>query len=198
MTDQTMVGRDESGRGTLPMAEIDRILRVSAVRQELVPIECRASWLVPVSPGAPIEPDGRLYLAGFLYPVVGLGDQPKRALRPRFRWTIDPMTGRIVEFTDASFRDFASEIHTENEVGVLTPDLLPAQTVPELEQFRSDVLKAYDRALPYVFISPTELNSEAREAVGHLKQLLERAIEPFLTPFYRALNPTFFEWLDLI
>jgi hypothetical protein len=197
MIDQMKESGDWSvRRSLLPMEEIDRILRTSAVRQEMVPMECRASWLVPVLVSGPHQQVHRLYLTGFLYPVMGLPNEPKRVLRPRFHWTIDPATGRIAEIVDCAYRDFASSIQSSEEVGVLTPDLLPATTIPELEHFRTDVLKAYDRALPFVFTSPTELALDAREAVAQLNQRLHRAIEPFLAPFYGALNPAFFKWLD--
>jgi len=197
MTDQLSATEDRHGKHRLlPMEEIDRLLRVSAVRQELAPMECRSSWLVPIRAYAQNQGSGPLYLTGFLYPVSGLMGQLKRVMRPRFQWTIDSATGRIVEVVDCSFRDFAAHIQTGDEIGILTPELLPAPTVSELEKFRADTLNAYDSALPVVFTSPSELSNKTRQAVVQLKQLLRRGIEPFLLPFYHALNPAFFAWLD--
>src|SRR5438270_6766077 len=124
MNDQVTesAGMSEKPR-LLPMAEIDTGLRESAARRELIPIECRASWLVPVRSAASAE---RLYLTGFLYSVTGLAGQPKQVMRPRYLWTIDASTGRVVELVDCQYRDFASSVPGGASVGTLTPDMLPA------------------------------------------------------------------------
>lgn len=190
----TMEGKQ--GQTLLPMQEIDRLLRESAVRREVVPMECRSGWLMPVKVRQGAGQSDRLYLKGFFYPAIGLAGQPKKVGRPRYQFTLDPSNGQIVSLNDCRVQDFAPQFADEEEIGKLTPDMLPAQTVPELEQFRAEMLSAYDDLLPFVFESPLKLTAAQSDAALRFRSLLKRAIEPFLMKYYRALSPQFFEWLE--
>jgi hypothetical protein len=178
----------------LPMSELAERVRQHPVRQSWIPLEYRTSWWVPV-----YRPDvGRLYLAAFFYPVMARPGEPSRVGRPQLHCTLDPTTGQFVEVTDCSFRDFASRLPPDPVVGVLTPEQAPAHSTEGWDRLRGELYGAYDALLPAAFRDLAELTEAQQEAVARFREVFERVVEPFLRPYYEALNPAFFAWLHRV
>ena len=177
-----------------PTQELFETLERQPARQSLIPMECRASWWIPVQ----TSPESALALQAFYYPVRGGWNEPKQVGRPLFLVTIDPTNGRLLSITDLRFQDFAPDVPAEEIVGELTKDKLPAQTIPELEILNEQMSAAYDRMLPLTFRSAAQLTQTERKTIKRFRDRFEIMAEPFLIPFYRALNPRFFEWLKEI
>ena len=177
----------------VPSAELARQVAAHPARQALVPLECNLSWWVPI-----VRPsDGRLFLTAFFYTLVGLRGEPKRVTRPVFTVAVDAANGQLVELTNCAYRDFAAAVSDQAYVGVIEPGAGPAGTLDELAQRRAAVYAELDAVFPVAFTAPAELSPEQRAAAQRLQQSLVAMVEPFLQPFYRAMNPAFFEWLDL-
>ncbi|MGV3719407.1 MAG: hypothetical protein ACO1SX_00740 [Actinomycetota bacterium] len=175
----------------VPMRELAERVRRHPVRRDWIPLEYRTSWWVPI-----LSPEnGRLYLTAFFYPVVAGPGEPSRVGRPQLQCTLDPTVGQFVEVVDCSLRDFAAHLPPDPVVGTLTPELAPAQTAEGWDRLRSELYEAYDPLLPVAFRDPADLSKAQQEAVVRFRQVFERVVEPFLRPYYEALNPAFFEWL---
>ncbi len=175
----------------VPMRELAERVRQHPVRRDWIPLEYRTSWWVPIfGPG-----NERLYLTAFFYPVVARPGEPSRVGRPQLACTLDPTTGQFVEVTDCSFRDFAFHLPPDPVVGMLTAEQAPAHSTEGWDRLRDELYTAYDALLPVAFRDSAELTAAQQEAVAHFNGVFERVVEPFLRPYYEALNPAFFEWL---
>jgi hypothetical protein len=172
--------------------QLARAVQQHPVRRAYIPVEMELSWWVPVIR----ESDGKLYLGAFFYATVIRHGAPKQVRRPRFQIVVDPEDGRLVALTDCDYQDFAAVVPTGDVVGELRLEDLPARTIPELEQLRDELSQAYDRILGLAFKPTEQLTPTECETVAQFKKRFEHAVEPFMMPFYHALNPAFFEWLS--
>jgi hypothetical protein len=174
----------------LSMRELAERVRQHPVRRHWIPLEYRTSWWVPVCG----SDDGRLYLAGFFYPVSARPGAPSRVGRPQLHCTLDPTSGQFVEVTDCSYHDFAPHLPPDPVVG----ELSTAPSAEEWDRKRTELQEAYDQLLPVAFRDPGVLSETQREVVSRFRSAFEGVVEPFLRPYYEALSPRFFEWLQQV
>lgn len=178
----------------LSLRELAERSREHPVRRSWMPLEYRTSWWVPVQ--GPM--DGRLYLAVFFYAVTTRPGEPARFGRPQYHGTLDPVNGQFVEVTDCAYRDFAAHLPPDPIVGTLTAGQTPPRTAEEWDRLRDELYAAYDALLPVAFCDAAELSEEQRLTAARFRSTFGALVEPFMLPYYEALNPAFFEWLNRV
>jgi hypothetical protein len=67
---------------------------------------------------------------------------------------------------------------------------------PEFVNATALFLQAFDAALPHFGDQARRLSPAATEAARELADLFGQVAEPPLLPYYAALSPAFFEWLE--
>jgi len=180
--------------GYQPIKELFRKVQDHPARHAIVPLECRLSWPVPM----PRTSEGKLYLTAFFYAAPAVAGQPRELRRPLFQVAIDPEDGSLAAIVRCSLQDFAAAVVSGPVVGLLQPQGLAAPTIPDLRRLHEEFFATYDQALPLAFQDPAKLTPEALDVVSRFRNILERLIEPPLRPFYHALSPAFFAWLERV
>jgi hypothetical protein len=178
----------------LPVREIDRRMREHPLRLHFFTLEQRFSLWTPLRRSG----DNRTYLTAFVYSATALAGEgaPTQLKRPSAQIVIDPADAAFVAVVLTRYHDFAGHISTGDVVGVLRRDDVPANSIEELETRRDKLRDSYDAILPLAWTQPAQLSAEQINQLRLFQRRFDLMMEPCLQPFYKALNPDFFAWLQ--
>ena len=152
----------------------------------LIPLESVLAYPIPV-----VEKSGRVLLKFLVYQRgVAPRGTPRPVYPPHARITIEYPSGRLVEYVD-----LRSQEHV-NAVGEFPHTAIAGQSVKDVLEKQADIYQLTDSLIDLIGREPN--TNHERNIVTAYKELLATLFEPGLLPFYRELNPDFFEWLDSV
>lgn len=100
----------------------------------------------------------------------------------------------IVETKSATSKSFGVDWDDSKPVGeyVADPDISYDQIVEQRDRFFS----LYDKILPLYIAKASSLSDGAKQDIKEFNSLFREVGFPSLMPYYKSLNPDFFQWLD--
>jgi hypothetical protein len=188
---ETKKGRPFMMNNTVSMAEFVRAVDGHPDIVGKVPDELGLSLPVPAFSAA--DASTGIPIAFFYYSMKGFPPGPFRISVPKYRAIVQRETGKIVSFTPVQAKDFGINWPPDKPAGEYTPPKGLTMDDYRAKQDRFYIL--YDMVLP-LYIAGGMGMSEAkiRETV-EFARLFNELAHRALHPFYRALNPQFFQWL---
>lgn len=173
---------------TSQVEQVHTETRNHPICRHLVPMESILSFPVPA------RREGRVYLRFHIYQRGPAPQgQPRPIYRPHARLSVEYPTGRPVEYVDLLFAEGAPATPSSEVVGAGLNPALVELSFPEVIAKRSALFEALEAIVP--LLGRESLTAEERGKVADGRTLWESVVEPGLQPFYRALNPAFFDWL---
>lgn len=151
-------------------------------------VAMEAGYSLPI----PERRGDRTYVRLFAYRRRGgAPDAPIAIHRPTARITVDAETGRLVEYVDLRWESGTTGAPA---IGTYPHAALAHLDLDAIDAMRAEVLTLTERLL---FLYGRDDLGEADRAVSRRYRHLFRLLaEPVLRPYYTALNPEFFAWLD--
>ncbi len=173
------------GENWMSMKEL--IQKVDSCRKR-IPDELVRSYPVLV------EGNGK-YLVAFMYFYKrGVPPDAPKVSSPRYLMLVNPTSGDIVEFKRVKPEDFGYEWPESKPLGV--HDFDTAMTVDEFLEMQEELYNLYDTVFAlYRDRSEVSLTEKAKE-MARFRELFNKLVEKPLIPYYKALNPDFYKWLD--
>jgi len=111
----------------------------------------------------------------------------------RVAW-VDARSGRLELLRAVTPADFGRSDDPERPLGAVPP---PAERLgAEFQDATALFLQAFDAAVPHFVDDAGRPSSEARLAARAFAERFARVAETPLRPYYRALSPKFFAWLE--
>lgn len=135
------------------------------------------------------------FLVGFIFfRKFGLSPSPPKVYPPRYRVLVESETGEIVEIVLVKPGDFQINLPPDNPLGEhkLSPDI----TMKIYLEKRKKLYQLYDEILPLYKMQKSPFLETEREEIEEFYSLFNELVEKPLLPFYKALNPEFFLWLE--
>ncbi len=164
--------------------------RSHPVYQHLFSLESVLSYPVPSSRESGTFLRFLVYRRGRTRP-----GQPGQVYRPYAHLSIEYPSGRLAEYSDLRFTEGAPASPTAELIGE-TPN--PATTdlsFDEIVSMRSDLFTAIEAVMP--LMGKRTLTTQEQSSVVKCRELFETLVETGLLPYYRTLNPDFFELLEV-
>ena len=150
--------------------------------QQLIPMETSISCPIP------LRKKGSVYI---ILPCIGVKTTTAGQtilFPPLATLTLNWSNQAIVEYVDLKFKNPWQQEVTEGQIGIFPHKAIANLTVDEYKQKRSQLLAMYDT----MFESLALGNSFSEQWCNDFSQLLQLLIEPSLKPYYRDLQPKFF------
>ena len=170
------------------IAQLVQAVESNPVRCEKMPIELAQSYPVPVH-------SGNVIMMAFMYFFKrGMPPAPPELSPPRFLVLANPLTGEILEIKQVKPIDFGINWPEEKSVGVY--DLPPEKTLELFLQKQKQLFTLYDKILPLYENSGKAIDSEGKKTLAEFYELFNELVEKPLLPYYKALNPDFFPWIE--
>lgn len=116
--------------------------------------------------------------------------------RPYARLSIEYPSGRLVEYLDLRFSQNLPPSGTAEPIGEAPNPAMATLSFQEVVAKHSALLAAIEAMIPLV--GQRHLTTDQLGIVTVFRQLFQTVIEPGLEPYYRALDPSFFDWLENI
>lgn len=168
------------------LSQTERLLkeiRKTPLFRQLIPQEAGVGWPIP------LRQEGRVYIILPIFGFTPTTERGKTKLFPPFATiTVDWSNQVPVEYVNLRFRNPAPELTWTEEVGTFPHQAVEQMTVGEYQKLRRELLGMYDQMLE-LLSQKTAFSPEWCQRFGELLRIL---IEPSLEPYYRALNPKFF------
>jgi len=170
----------------MPTEHLNKLARMRS--SGAVPEQYRQSLPVP------ILRDGSTWLAFFYCPSMFLPGKPVQLKAPRFRLTLDPRTGSLVELKAVTAREFGIRDTGDHFIGTfgLPQGMTAADYMAKLARFCT----LLDQLLPLYGGPAPSASPSLKRISNELHHLFLELSEPPLHPYYQALGKDFFTWLD--
>ena len=169
------------------MTTADVVSRLPALREEArIPTEALASHPVPVI-------DRDLSLEFFFCAWSGAPPAPPILRAPFLRMRVSLETGKAVT-SPVQRGDFDFDGEPGAELGEHRFD--PPLAMEEFLALRAVLHREIDALMDVLPTLPAEPAAAVVEHAVTLRETFERIAQKPLLPFYRAVNPRFFAWLD--
>jgi hypothetical protein len=166
-------------------------IRKHPVYQHLISLEAALSYPVPS-----LRENG-MYLRFLVYRRGKASrGQFRPVYRPYARLGIEYPSGRWVEYADLRFTENAPVDPTAESVGEAPNPAIADLSFDETVALRSSFFAALESIVPLV--EQVQLPAEQRIYVATYRELFDRLVEPGLRPYYQALSPSFFRWVEAI
>jgi len=160
---------------------------------EHITLESTLSCPVPVKKG------DRMFLAFFFYPAGGPINDFK-IWPPYYRVLADTESIENIQFTRVEPKDFGINFPNGQPLGKLDDDYLRGVTESEYKAIAERFYGLVD-GIVHLYLKPSsELSVPERNVVEQFHRLFH-ILAPktkSLLPYYRAMNPEFFDWVDEI
>jgi hypothetical protein len=153
----------------------------------LVALESVLSYPVPAWRG-----DSR-YLRFLVYRCLGADPRHSLTYPPHARVSIEYPSGRLVEYTDLGFSVGKGSGLDQDPLGE-TPST--GLGFVRFVAKQSALFSALDAVIPLLGRGGLSVSEQA--SARELRDLYGTLVEPGLLPYYRALEPDFFDWLDRV
>lgn len=186
----------KEGKGMNSMSSIESFVQAIDGHPDLVkkiPDELALSIPIPVIQNKG-EKKPKILMAFFYYYMRGIPPGPYRISVPRYRLLVDLNTMNIISFSPVKDKDFGIEWPERKPVGEYTP--APGLTMDAYKKKKARFYQLYEQMLPYFQEDKSHLPDDQADAIIEFKTLFEELAHKPLHPFYKALNPAFFQWLD--
>lgn len=159
-------------------------IRKTPLFRQLVPQEAGIGFPIP------LRKEGKVYITLPFFGFSPTAEAGNTKLFPPFAIaTIDWSNQVPVEYLNLRFRNPAPELDWMKQVGTFPHPAIAQMTVGEYQQLKQELLGMYDRMLD-LLAAKSPLSPEWSK---RFEELLNILIEPTLKPYYRALNPKFFD-----
>ena len=170
------------------MEELVQTANSNPVRYQSIPRETAQSYPVPVQSEKGIS-------VAFMYYMKKVAPPADPILSsPRFLMLVNPSDGEILQIKRVKPSNFGIDWPEEKPVGIYK--LAPEITVEIFFKKRKQLFALYDKILPLYENSNTAINSEERKTLAEFYELFNELVEKPLLPYYKALNPDFFPWIE--
>ncbi|MCR5783257.1 MAG: hypothetical protein K6G90_11060 [Clostridia bacterium] len=144
-----------------------------------------------ISEFIPYKPGEYLFERAFLY---NLGDYNTNSLtRPFASVTVFSETCELLEYKDVVISDFADTEKWPLDIS-LDASVPVAETAVEQGNLIAELHDFYDEMIPFVF-EPVS-TAEQKNIIIKWFDLFKKTIPDSLKPFYEALSPDFFCWVN--
>ncbi|MGB8646368.1 MAG: hypothetical protein WCF84_14110 [Anaerolineae bacterium] len=164
-------------------------VRSNPIAQQLVPLEAAISFPVPLV-------QGNFKFLRFLlygYKRVQQG-KPSLIRMPFAQLAVTFPDGKFAEYVDYRLAPPVTGMTAGEFIGEYPHPAIRQSSFDELERKRDELFQAYDRVI--ALCPRFDLTQDEQKTVGQFRRLLSELAEPSLEPFYHALNPRFFQWLE--
>jgi hypothetical protein len=123
--------------------------------------------------------------------------EPRNGLQlwpPSYTAIISAETGKLLRLASVSSATFNQSHPADKPMGacLTPPERLAEDYLAKLVQF----YEAYDGASRWFAAREPRVSHEAKAAAAAFQQRRAEVVETPLVPYYRALSPEFFQWLD--
>lgn len=154
--------------------------------QSAANVNCAMSFPVPVKKGVHILDAAFLYPAGLFSPL-----RP----RPFAAVLLEPNSGAMLEYRNAYIHDFADS--ALYPMGIKLDYSVPfAKTAAEQGKLTETVNELYAAVRELAW--KDALTDAERNTAAEYRACFAQAVPKALLPFYRALSPDFFKWLEIV
>lgn len=170
---------------------IETLLPLMTLQKQLFRYITSAGILAPgliLGAFIPLKVQGQLCETCFA--IENRPDQDGCVTRPSTWLTVDSATGKLLFFSDCAVHDFV-------DPALYPPDsrvLITGDTFRRAPEAGTELLKAYEDVRSFAFSAPC--NDKQRHSARDLAGLFMHAFPPDLIPYYHALSPDFFQWLE--
>ena len=158
---------------------------------EKLPDELGMSYPVPLI--RQNDSGKQIVLIFFYFNRTGFPPGPPDAYAPKYISDINLETREIVEFHSVTSKDFGIIRDDKKSLGKF--QYINNYTMDEFLQFESRFYQLYDQILPYYIKSESVLSGKQAQQVNEFLQLFSMIVPKIMQPYYKALNPAFFDWL---
>lgn len=160
-----------------------RTIRTTPLAHQLIPMEAGVGWPIPLRKGE------KVYITLPFFGFTPTAEKGKTKLFPPLATiTLDWSNLVSVEYVNLRFRNPAPELQWSEAVGTFPHPAIEQMSVGKYKELRRELLGMYDEMLE-LLSQKSPFSPEWSERFGELLQIL---IEPSFKPYYRALNPKFF------
>jgi hypothetical protein len=162
-------------------------------RFENIVDEAVLSWPVPVKKG------DRMFLAFFYFPVGGPIDN-RKVQPPRYRVLADTESIENIQFTPVEPKDFGINVSSNQLLGKEENENLKGITISEYEVMAERLYSLVDEMVRLYLKLSSEMSEREKDAVAQFNKLFHILVPKtkVLWPYYMAMNPVFFHWVDEI
>lgn len=117
-----------------------------------------------------------------------------RISSPRHKTIVNFVDGTIVETYAATSKSFGVDWDDSKPVGeyIPEPDVSYEQQVKRRKRF----FALYNIILPLYINKNSQLNENNKELVVEFRTIFYKISHPSLLPYYKSMNPDFFNWLE--
>ncbi|MBO0859038.1 MAG: hypothetical protein J2P21_11295 [Chloracidobacterium sp.] len=147
----------------------------------------------------PIKIEDRIFLAFFFYPAGGPINDFK-IWPPYYRVLADTESIENIQFTRVEPKDFGINFPNSQPLGNLDDEYLNGVTESEYKAMVERFFGLVDDIVRLYLKPSSELSAPAKDVVKQFHRLFY-ILAPktkLLLPYYRAMNPEFFDWIDEI
>lgn len=158
-------------------------IRNMSIARQLIPMEASTGWSIP------LHKECKVYLTVPFF-STNRNSEGKIILFPPFATiTVDWKNQVPVEYVDLRFKNPAPELSWTEPAGTFPHAAISRMKVKEYEHKRRELLSMYDEMLE----SLEQNGFFDRQLTERFQKLLGLLLEPPLKPYYRALDPKFFD-----
>jgi hypothetical protein len=160
---------------------------------ENITLESVLSWPVPVKKG------DQMFLAFFYYSEGGPIDDRKLG-PPYYHVLADTESIENIQFTPVGPEDFPLSFPSDQPLWKHENDYLSGITISEYEVMAEQLYSLVDEMVRLYLKLPSEMSEREKDAVAQFHKLFH-ILAPktkALLPYYIAMNPVFFHWVDEI
>lgn len=139
--------------------------------------------------------NGKLYELSFVYNMSPSGKGYLMTDRPYAWLAVSPNSGEILFYNDCTYIDFISTCDYPLD-GTISLKLREKLTVDEFLKLDEEFIITYEELRKFVFKENSILDKTEKELIQKYKNLFNKLISEDLVPYYKALSPAFFTWLN--
>ncbi len=141
-----------------------------------------------------IERDGKYLIAFMFYYKKGTPPDPPKVSSPRYLMIVEPVMGELIEFKRVKPSDFGFDWPESKPLGI--HKLKAEITMDKFLKMQDELYSLYDSVFA-IYVKRHEVRTdEKKNIIFRFQELFNDLVEKPLIPYYRALNPSFFEWLE--
>ena len=176
---------------TYTTQQIVEAIKVHPFTMKNITRQSALSWPVPVKKG------DRMFLAFFYFRVGGpISDRKVRP--PYYRVLADTESIENIQFTPVEPKDFGINFPSDQPLGKEENENLSGVTRSEYEAMVEQFYSLVDEMVRLYMKFPSEMSVREKDAVAQFHKLFHILETKLLLPYYMAMNPVFFAWVDNI
>lgn len=138
--------------------------------------------------------NGKLYELAFVYSMAPSGLGYLVTERP-FAWlAVSSYSGDILFYNDCSYADFAKDYPLNSRVSLSLKEKL---SIDEFLKLDEEFVKVYEKIREFVFADANKLSQQQKDVMSKYRELFDKVIAPDFVPYYKALSPEFFKWIEI-